>query len=477
MVLQKLKNFYKKSYFKTRIIVTFALITITLILVAFQTSYQLARKIYLDQLSSHVITVSALIGGSVETKYLTLLNPDSKTNAATIFYRDFLKKNSSNAQIHSAFIFNGNYQILAHTDSAKTGTTDPQLMLSRKEIAETIVGKSSSSLPFKGEDGQWYMWGFYKLTDSYWLGIQENAEKLSQIENLITFFFWIGFGGIILTIIAGLFLVNTILKPVHTLAGFSQALGKGDFNAKRPENIEGELEPLATALDTMRSDLAAVQKEKESMLAQIAHEIRNPLGSVELLAGLIKEDHSLSEKNLNFISRIIQEIIGLKSLISAYLNYSRPLSPNSEKVFLPDVLSQIKDIVTISLERKNIRLILSDTETTIDFDPVHLRQIILNLISNSIEAIENSDGEIEISAIQINKAIHISVKDNGPGIKTESANQIFKPFFTTKENGTGLGLAISKKLCEENQASLLLFSNGSLGCTFTIIKEINHANN
>ena len=476
MQFPRFTYFFRKSYFKTRIIVTFALITVTLITVAFQTSYQLARKIYLDQLSSHVITVSSLIGGGIESRYLPLLNPNQKNNAASVFYSELLIKSSENAQLHSAFLFNSEYKILSHTDSSKIGSVDPQLILSRKEIQEMKIGKSASSLPFKGEDGQWYMWGFYKISNSFWLGIQENATKLSQIEELITLFLWIGFGGILLTVIATLFLVNTILKPINRLAGFSTSLGKGDFNVKKPENIEGELEPLATALDNMRSDLVTVQKEKENMLAQIAHEIRNPLGSVELLAGLIREDPALHEKNRTFISKIISEVISLKTLISAYLNYSRPLTPNSELVSVSKVAVQIQEILGNQLEKKNIALKIIMADTKIEFDPGHLRQVLLNLASNSIEAMESTGGMIEISSRKVNGTVQISLKDSGPGIKQEMSNQIFKPFFTTKENGTGLGLAISKKLCEENQASLLLFNNAASGCTFTITKETSNAN-
>jgi signal transduction histidine kinase len=104
-----------------------------------------------------------------------------------------------------------------------------------------------------------------------------------------------------------------------------------------------------------------------------------------------------------------------------------------------------------------------------------LKQIFINLISNSIEAI-GENGTINIFSEITDKSSYFRISDSGRGIKTENLNNIFNPFFTTKKNGTGLGLAICRKLCHQNNAQIEVTNNLESGCEFVITKRNqNHA--
>ncbi|MBN2364715.1 MAG: sensor histidine kinase, partial [Calditrichaeota bacterium] len=116
---------------------------------------------------------------------------------------------------------------------------------------------------------------------------------------------------------------------------------------------------------------------------------------------------------------------------------------------------------------KQINIIYEDGERYIWFDPGHLRQILMNLIANSIEASPKL-GVIRISAEESDKRILIEVQDEGGGLEAGDETKVFEPFFSKKENGTGLGLAISRKLCLENQAEIWATNNADKGCTFFI---------
>lgn len=476
MKLFSIPQIFSNSYYRIRILLTFSLISIILLGFAFQISYQLVRQIYIDQLSSQVITVTTISASQLDRTFLHLLTQSGQKNAVSDYYRNYLIQLDKTSQIQPAFIFNDEFIILSHSDSTATGKKYPQLILSRKEILDLKLQTAVASLPFKGEDGNWYLWGFYRLTDHHWLGIEESADKLNQIDELKTYFLWIGLTGLFITIIASLIVVRMILQPIQRLTEFSHRLGKSEFNVPRPSQIQGELAPLADAMDKMREELATVQKEKEKILAQIAHEIRNPLGSVELLAGLVKEDPLLDKKNAEFIQKILQEIVGLKSLISAYLNYSKPMPPQTEVIDLTELFHQIQNIFSGQFQKKQITFEMNCEYNQIEFDPLHLRQILINLVSNSIEALP-MNGRIMITTQKQKNKMIISVSDNGSGIDTENRKHVFEPFFTSKENGTGLGLAISKKLCEENQALLLFDDEIQSGCTFSIIKESFDASN
>jgi signal transduction histidine kinase len=266
-------------------------------------------------------------------------------------------------------------------------------------------------------------------------------------------------------------MAGSITKPLNRLVYFSSEIGKGNFNASVPANMHGEINTLAVAMENMKTGLAKNQKEKEDLLAQIAHEIRNPLGGIELLASLTKEDLQKEKKDTGYLDKILKEVNHLKVLITSYLNYSRPVIANPGILDLSKISKEIENIFDKPMKNKDTHLVFNFSADNIYFDEDHLRQILINLVSNSLESICEK-GMIEISTQSINHCWVINIKDNGAGIPEENLNIIFNPFFTTKKEGTGLGLAICKKLCTENKAELAVSNNYENGTTFSIIKEI-----
>jgi len=257
---------------------------------------------------------------------------------------------------------------------------------------------------------------------------------------------------------------------VNKLVGFSNEIGKGNLFYKKPENIFGEIKVLADALDKMRSDLQMSQKEKENLLAQIAHEIRNPLGGIELMANLTKEDLMQGKVNVEYLDRILKEVGGLKVLITAFLNYSRPVLSDVKEIEIEELFAELKESFKKEISAKKISFICNAELKKIIFDYDHLKRISSNLVKNAIESI-SGDGLIELKSYRQNGELKIMVTDNGIGIENIHQLRLFEPFFTTKKDGTGLGLAISKKLCRENNADIVFSENLPRGSIFTITKN------
>ncbi len=433
----------------------------------------------MNQLSEQVNIVTKMLAAQIDPRYLNLLELGTPTKSTENIFREvFLKKVNDN--LHSEiFIFDKNYEIVVHTDSTiLPGTVDPRLLLNQTEISNLNLNQSTASVPFKGDDGKWYLWGFYRLNPDYWLAVRESALRFQKVENFAQIFWLFGIGGTLLSIIFGWLMTRSITRPVDKLVEFSAEIGKGNFQIEIPKKMHGEIAILAQTMDKMRKGLAENQKEKEELLAQIAHEIRNPLGGIELLANLTKEDiekeniehPDAAVKKTDYLIKILKEISGLKNLISSYLNYSRPVPANPSWVNLPEVISDLRNIFTERFKKKNINLSLDIELNKIFFDESHLRQILINLISNSIDSV-NDGGKISLAAGEQNSLWEISINDNGAGIPKENIPKIFNPFFTTKKNGTGLGLAICKKLSAENKSSLTAVNNSDAGTTFVLTKE------
>ncbi len=444
---------------KTKTILIFGFLTLILVFVMAPLSYISVKNIYLKQVHQHVNLLSSIVSDELDLRFLDFIDPESES-AGVHHYQKQLQVTTDRLQLKNIFIFDSGGTVLV-TTSQKNNQAG--LLLNLEEINKLKEGQSYNSLPFKSSDGDWYLWNYRRLNDKYFLGLRESSARLAEIDTLASWFIGVGFIGIVLVLIAGWYVGRSVAGPVNRLVDFSTEIGKGNLEAFPPVGIRGELAVLQKALIQMQNDLANHQQEKERMLAQIAHELRNPLGGIALLAGLIKEELSPDSKEAEYAQRILEETEELKNQITAYLNFSKPLKPEPETIRINDLVKAIQDDLTLVLKTQNIQLRLETERETVRFDPIHLRQVLTNLIQNSARAI----GENGIITI-FSENEHLSVSDSGPGIPVENLDKVFEPFYTTETEGAGLGLAICRKLCQENRADISVENNLIEGCTFTI---------
>ncbi len=466
-----MKGGLNKSYYKIRIIAAFSIITAALVIALSVVSYFFVRNLYIEQLSEQVNVVTQMLANQFQKKYVNLLQFGMPTRMTETYFRSVFQENLDSALHSEIFIFDDHFRIVVHSDSTvKTGTIDNRLFLNQSEIQKLKINNGNTSLPFKGDDGKWYLWGFYRLDKTDWLAVRENAARLQKIDALTELFWYIGAAGVLISFLTALFLSGSLTKPLDNLVGFSREIGHGNFNAQVPSNMKGEIGVLAESMDAMKNNLVEHQKEKENMLAQIAHEIRNPLGGMELLANLTKEDLDRQNIEHDYLDKILKEINRLKILITSYLNYSRPAHANPVPVDVEKIIDELKGIYRLRLVEKNIKLSDSVEKENIIFDIDHLKQILLNLLTNSIDSVDDG-GKIDIALNNNGTKWELSIADNGKRIKKEDMQSIFNPFFTTKKDGTGLGLAICKKLCKENNAEIFVEDIPVKGCKFIITKK------
>jgi len=185
------------------------------------------------------------------------------------------------------------------------------------------------------------------------------------------------------------------------------------------------------------------------MAAVLAHEIRNPLGTIKGFAQLIEEQLPDSQRPL--VSPIVGEAGRLERLVNDLLAYGRPRQPVVSRVALRPLLEQAVELQRRSAGQADIlwQLECIPPEAEIETDPDFLQQILANLLRNAAEAA--ADGgrpAVTVIARAAGRSVLIEVRDNGPGFTQEALQRGFEPFFTTKSAGTGLGLAISRRLAQ-----------------------------
>ena len=193
------------------------------------------------------------------------------------------------------------------------------------------------------------------------------------------------------------------------------------------------------------------------MVATISHEIRNPLGIIKGTAERLSKKYNKDQDEL--FDFIPEEVERLNEILTGYLEFAS-LEPKRKKEedlssFLEKTIGQLKK----EFAKQNITIELETDEDLpkVQINPVGIKQVILNLLMNTKEAIEH-DGNIRIKLQSQKDWVHMEVEDNGRGIKKKDLKQIFTPFFSTKLKGSGLGLYVVRKIVEEHKGSISIES-------------------
>lgn len=207
---------------------------------------------------------------------------------------------------------------------------------------------------------------------------------------------------------------------------------------------------------------------------EVAHEIRNPLNSLAMIWQRLRQEMkpAAQAEFSHLLETSASEIERLNGIIERFLTYSRQLHPQIKKVSCHSILEDVARLFSQNFSQAGIEF-RTEGETDLNFpmDGNLIRQVLINLVRNSLEALAGQPGRKEITiraALQRHKLV-ISVKDNGPGIPAENVNRIWDLYFTTREEGNGMGLAISRKIIEAHRGQIEVDSEPGKGTIFTII--------
>ncbi len=203
------------------------------------------------------------------------------------------------------------------------------------------------------------------------------------------------------------------------------------------------------------------------MAAQVVHEIRNPLGAIQLYVGILQRELSGDQKKL--ADDIASGLRSIEVITSNLLALARPIRPSFQEVDISRLLEEVITFAIYAIEENGIKLIRDYPECGLicHVDPEQIKQVALNLILNAIQAMPEG-GVLRISASRSNGRIKLEFEDTGVGIPQEHLDKIFNPFFSTKSTGTGLGLYTVDKILRAHGASIRVKSQEGVGTCFLI---------
>lgn len=189
------------------------------------------------------------------------------------------------------------------------------------------------------------------------------------------------------------------------------------------------------------------------LAAEMAHEIRNPLGSIELMVSLLEQDVAVESPNHALIGRLRSAVQIMNHTVSNVLLYTRDIQIKKRSVPLDQLVSQAETAILAHISRQEITLRRHLPEISLELDVELMQQALANLLLNAAQA-SPKGGTISIEGSKEGKVLKLTLSDEGPGISDDVRKKLFTPFFTTKNSGTGLGLAMVKRVLEAHNGQI-----------------------
>lgn len=339
-------------------------------------------------------------------------------------------------------------------------------------------GQSTVAPLFEDQDGTYYKTAYVPITldgeTVAMIAVIAGATYFDLLTGFTTVLTLLGTLGVILVVLVGFWFSGRLVGPLRELVTGAEQLREGDLKTPvRLTSTSGtaELDSLGTSFEKMREAILQRDQQMQMMLAGIAHEIRNPLGGIELFCGLLREDLLASDRQdeVEMVVKIERELAYLKRVVDDFLTFSRPEDVAPRRVKAREFISEVEEVVQGDLLKRQCDLhvqVEQNLELTVDI--VRMRRGLINVIRNACEASAPGD-QILIRLFAQGEQRVMEVVDYGDGIDPKILEKVDQPFFTTREKGSGLGLSLTRKILESHRGSLEIESEKGKGTTLRFI--------
>jgi signal transduction histidine kinase len=272
---------------------------------------------------------------------------------------------------------------------------------------------------------------------------------------------------------------NITRETLESVMTFSQQAGLAIHNALMYQELkvfsqQMEEKIQKTTADLRKTEAQLIRSEKLAALGQlsagIAHEIRNPLTSINILIHSLTENLPTEHSRWEDLKVIEEEILRINEIVDQFLRFAKPASPLLEKTNLIPIFEEILQLLRPQIERCRI-VVKKEFEPLplITVDKEQIKQVILNLLMNAIQAMTGG-GKLGMTG-RLSKDgywVELAIQDSGVGIPPEDIDKLFDPFFSTKEGGIGLGLSIAHRIIDQHHGKIEVESTPGKGTLFTI---------
>jgi two-component system nitrogen regulation sensor histidine kinase NtrY len=296
-----------------------------------------------------------------------------------------------------------------------------------------------------------------------------------QVASLV-----LALSGVGLAVGLGVMWSSQVSRPVERLAALSRRLSQGEWDEPVTLQSVGELQTLVTALERMRNDLRRYREQLvigerhaawSQMARQVAHEVKNPLTPIAVSVADLKR--SFDQKRPDFpqildqaVRTIGDEVQALKKLLNEFSDFARLPAPELAPCDLSVLWADLETLYAQEVAQGRLSF-SSRPQVEFSADAAQIRQALVNLIKNGLEAVDGA-GRVTVSAAVAPERLEIAVSDTGPGLDPEQKANLFVPGFTTKSTGSGLGLTIVERIVNDHGGTIGVESGPTGGTAFRI---------
>jgi len=431
-------------------------------------AHELARRALEEELSRRLETAAAGAASTILPEQLRALGPGDEGSLTYANVRRRLEAARARLGVRRILAFTPELDARGDTAGALTlGARAYELEADRSEIARAAAGSPAASPLFVGHDGVPYKRAYAAIGErgdvAGLVAVEGNADYPAVLAAFRRSMMLAGIAAAIGVLALTVWSARRISGPVTRLAQAAERLGRGELDAPVPIETRDEIGVLAQTFDETRAALKARDERMQMMLAGIAHEVRNPLGGLELYAGLLRDALGGQPERLEEVRRIEREVGHLKIVVNEFLEFARRPAPHLEAVELGPLCEEVRELTRAS----------SGAAVAVDVparlrvraDAGQLRRVLLNLARNAAAAARQ--GRVQLAAVPSETGVRIEVSDDGPGVPVELREQIFTPFFTTREKGTGLGLAFVREIVRDHGGEVTVRDAAGGGSVFS----------
>ncbi len=347
-----------------------------------------------------------------------------------------------------------------------TGAELADLARDRLELTQVLEGgaRAASQVLFEGSDGRLYKTGYAPLFDEegkVWgaVAVEAKGEFWAGLQELSGAYAVLTLAVLCALLVAALWMGASIANPLRRLVAAAQVMGRGDLSTPVPPAPTFEVGTLAFELEEMRRALESRDRQLKMMLAGVAHEVRNPIGGIELFAGLLAEELPAEGEARGHVNRIRSEIDYLKRVVEDFLGFAREQRLARAQLEAADLARAASELVDADARARGVTLAVDAAPFELEGDESLLTAALVNLVKNAVQASPpGAPVSVRGAVLDDGRAYEWTVEDAGAGIRVEQQERIFEPFFTTREKGTGLGLPLARKIVQAHGGSLAVRS-------------------
>jgi signal transduction histidine kinase len=457
---------------RSRLLAAFLVPALALSAVSSAVGYVVSRRILEDQLGRSLSAVAAAGAAQVSGERLLSIEPgDDATGTRTWRnLRALLTEVQQAAGARRVFAFDAQGRLRVDAGGAlPVGAEVPELFRDRLELERVFAGdRAHSQVLFEGSDGQLYKTGYAPIRSGEQvvgaIGVEGNARFFGPLRSLLRGFIGLGAAGLMVIALVALGTARTLTAPLRRLMAAALRIGQGDLQTQVPQERTLEIGTLATELEAMRKALDGRDRQLKMMLAGVAHEVRNPIGGMQLFAGLLAEELGAnsgsgagSGEALGHVRRIQGEIEYLQRIVEEFLAFAREQRVAREPLEAEAVVEAAGHLALSDAASREVKVTVEAGRATLHGDQALLVSAVGNLLKNAVQA-SPSGAEVRVRGVVQDGRYRIEVEDAGAGIPAEQQEKIFEPFFTTREKGTGLGLPLARKIAAAHRGQLTVSS-------------------